>query len=91
MVTAAQALSIPRLSRLKGFNENTIKERPQFKVTKSELTDFSNVIVKPARHPALALVDLQTQGGDLNNSIFVYLYHIPTRPSEKKTLTTVIK
>ena len=40
---------------------------------------------------ALVLVELQTQREDLIDSKFVHLYHIPTRPIEKQTLTTVIK
>ena len=88
--TAAQALSIRRESRLKGFNKDKIKKQPQFKTTMPEPTHFSKVLVKADRHPALALVDLQTQGGDLINSKFVHLYCIPTRLSEKKTLPTTI-
>ena len=42
-------------------------------------------------HTALALVDLQTQEGDLIDSKFVHFYLIPTRLSEKKTLTAAIK
>ena len=91
MVTAAQALSIKRELRPKGFNKDKIKERLQFKATKPEPNDFSKVLVKANGHPALPLVDLQTQVGDLINSQFVYLYRIPTRSSEKKTLTTAIK
>ena len=91
IVTTAQALSIRRESRPKGFNKYKIKERPQFKVTKPEHTNFSKVLVKAAGHPALVPIDLQTQGGDLIDSKFVHLYRILTRPSEKKTLTTAIK
>ena len=47
--------------------------------------------MKADRHPALALADFQTQGEDLIDSKCVHLYHIPTRPSEKKILTTAIK
>ena len=47
--------------------------------------------MKADEHPALALVDLQTQGGDLINSKFIDFNCIPTSPSEKKALTTVIK
>ena len=47
--------------------------------------------MKADRHLTLALVDLQTQVGDLIDSRFVHLYCVPTRPSEKKTLTTAIK
>ena len=75
----------------KGFNKDKIKKQPQFEATKPEPTDFSKVLVKDDGHPALALVDLQTQGGDLIDFKFVYLYHIPTRPTGKKTLTTTIK
>ena len=58
MVIAAQALSMKRESRPKGVNKDQIKERPQFKATKPEPTDFSKVLVKANRHPTLALVDL---------------------------------
>ena len=90
MITRAQALSIRRESRPKEFNKDKIRERPQFKVTRPEPTEFSKVLVKDDGHPALALVDLPTQEGDLIDSKFVHLYHIPTRPSEKKTSTTAI-
>ena len=91
MVTVAQALSLGREARPKGFNKDKIKKGAQFKATKPEPTDFSKVVVKAGGHPALALVDLQTQVGDLIESKFVHFYRIPTRPSEKKTLTTAIK
>ena len=91
MVTAAQALSIRIKSRPKGFHKDKIKERPQFKTTKPEATNFSKVLEKADGHLALVLVDLQTQGGDLIDSKFVHLYRIPTRPSDKKTLTIAIK
>ena len=58
---------------------------------KPEPTSFSKVLAKADRHPTCALVDLQTQGGDLINSKFINLYCIPPRLSEKKTLTTAIK
>ena len=91
MVIAAQALSIRRESRPKGFDKDKIKERPQFKVTKPQPTDFSKVLVKADGHPVLALVDLQTQEGDLIDFKFVHFYCMPTSWSEKKTLTTAIK
>ena len=47
--------------------------------------------MKANRHPALSLVDLQSQGGDLIDSTLVHLHHILTRLSEKKILTTAIK
>ena len=53
--------------------------------------NFSKVLVKADEHLPLALVDLQTQEGDLIDSKFVHLYRIPTRPRDKKTLTTTIK
>ena len=58
MVTAVQALSHKKESRPKAFNKDAIKERPQFKTTKPEPTDFSKVLMKADGHPALALVDL---------------------------------
>ena len=91
MVIVAQALSVRRESRPKEFNKDKIKEQLQCKATKPEPTDFSKVLVKAYRHPALALVDLQAQEGDLINSKFVHLYCILTGPSEKKLLTIVIK
>ena len=91
MVTAAQALSIRGESRPKQFNKDTIKERPQFKATKPEPTDYSKVLEKADGHLALTLVHLQIQGGDLVDYKFVHLDRIPTRTSEKKTLTTAIK
>ena len=47
--------------------------------------------MKAEGHAALALVDLQTQGGDLIDSKFVYLNRTPTRRREKQSLTTAIK
>ena len=91
MVTTTQALSIRRESRLKGFNKDNIKERLQFKTTKHEPTDCSKVLVKADEHLTLAQVDLETQKGDLIDSKFVDLYHMLTRPSEKKTLASAIK
>ena len=43
------------------------------------------------RYPVLALVDLQTQEGNLMYSKFVHLYGIPTSLSEKKTLLAAIQ
>ena len=42
-------------------------------------------------HPALALIDLQTIGGDLLSAQFVYLYKLPVVKIVPKTLTTAIK
>ena len=70
-----------------------IKSRndPSSKQLSLKLSIYSKVLGKADRHPALALVDLQTQVVDLINSKFVHLYCIPIGPSEKKTLTTAIK
>ena len=91
MVTTAQALSIRRESRLKGLNKDTMKERPKFKAKQAESTHFSKVLVKANGHPALTLVDLQTQAGDLVDATFVHLYRTLTISIERKVLTTTIK
>ena len=91
MVIPAQALSIRRESRPKGFNKYQIKERPQFKATKPEPTNFSKVPGKADGHSTLALVDLLTQVGHLIYSQFDHLYRIRIRLSEKKTLNTAIQ
>ena len=70
IVTVAQALSIRRESRPKGFNKDKTKKQPQFKATELERTDFSKVLEKANKYSALVLVDLQTQGGDLIDSKF---------------------
>ena len=49
------------------------------------------MLKKANGQPALALVDLQTQEGELILSKFVHLYRISTRPSEKRTAATVLK
>ena len=91
VVTAARGLSVRRESKSKQLNEDKSKEWLQFKTTKPEPTDFSKVPVKANRHPALALVDLHTQVDDLIDSKLIHLYHLLTRLSEKKILTTAIK
>ena len=52
---------------------------------------MGKTVIKADRHPALALIDLQTYGGNLIDYRFVPLHNITTRLSEKKTLTTTIK
>ena len=91
VVAAAQALSVKRESRPKGFNKDKIKETSRFKTTKPESANFSKVLVKADGHSALALADLYTQRGDLIDSKFVHFYCILTGLSEKKTLTTATK
>ena len=49
------------------------------------------VRVKVNGHPAIALVALQTTGGDLINVQFVHLYGLPTHSINKKSLNTSIK
>ena len=91
MVITAQVLSIRRASRPNGLKKDKMRKLAQFKATEPESTDFSNVLVKTDGHAALALVYLQTQGGDLINYKFVHLYGIPTRLCEKKAQTTAIQ
>ena len=91
MVTTAQVLSGRRESTLKWFYKDKMKKWSDFKATKPEPHNFSKVLVKANRHPTLALENLHPQEGDWINSKFVHLYHIPTRLSEKKTLTIAIR
>lgn len=91
MVTAVQALLVGRESSPKEFNKDQIQERPQVKASKPEPPNFTNVLVKPDGHLALALIDIQTQVGVLIDSKFFHLYCILTRTSEKKTLGTMIR
>ena len=91
MLIAAQALSIRRELRSKGFNKEKIKALTKFKVTEPKSADFRKVLVKTNGHRALAVVDGQTQEEDLIDSKFVHLYRIPTRVSETKTVTTAIE
>jgi hypothetical protein len=70
---------------------STPKGKRQLPKKAIEAPDNSKVQVKVNGHTALALVDLQTKGGDLINSQFVYLYQIPTKTIEKKSLNTAIK
>ena len=53
--------------------------------------DNSKVQVQINGHKALTLVDLQTKGGDLINSHFIYLCKMPTKSIENKSLSTTIK
>ena len=65
------------------------KRKPQVAII--EPLDPNRVIVKVNGHPALALIDLQTLGGDLISAQFVYLYKLPVVKIEPKTLATAIK
>ena len=91
MVSAALPLSVSRELKTKGFYENKIKQQPQFKTINPESTDVRKVLVKADRHPAVALVDLQTHNGDLSNSKFFHFYSISTKVGEKEIITSVIK
>ena len=59
MVIAAQALSVRRQSRLKGFRRNKMKEQLHFNATIPTTTDFSKVLMKADMHSMLALVEIQ--------------------------------
>ena len=65
------------------------KQKPQ--LTSREPLDPNRVFVKVNRHPALALIDLQTIGGDLISAEFVYWYKLPVVKIAPKTLATAIK
>ena len=91
MVTAGQALSGISQSRPKAYHKHKIKERPQFKATEPEPTDFSKVLVKTNGHGVLALVVLHTQSGDLIDCKYVHLNRLLTRLREKQTLASTIK
>jgi len=90
MRTTAQVLFLQHTSKpviAKNNNKGKTKAKPQ----STEELDYSRVRIKINGHPALALVDLQTTGGDLINVQFVHLYAIPTYGINKKSLNTVIK
>src|SRR5205807_5192173 len=56
-----------------------------------EPQDYSKIEVKANGFSALALVDLQTKGGDLINAQFVYICKIPSKVIEKKSVNTASK
>jgi len=86
MRTAAQSVSTQLQPLPKFSTKGKPKPQPAIKPL-----DNSKVQVQINGHKALALVDLQTKGGDLINSQFVYLYKIPTKSIAKKSLSTAIK
>ena len=65
------------------------KQKPLVAIV--EPLDPNRVFVKVIGHPALALIDQQTIGGDLIRAQFVYLYKLPVVKIEPKTLATAIK
>jgi len=90
MRTATQVLSLQHNSK-PVIAKNNYKGKTKAKPQSTEELDYSRVRVKVNGHPALALVDLQTTGGDLIKAQFVHLYGLPTYGIDKKSLNTVIK
>jgi len=90
MRTAAQVLSLQHTSK-PVITKNIYKGKTKAKRQSTEELDYSRVRVKVNGHPTLALVDLQTTGGDLINAKFVHLYSLPTYGIDKKSLNTAIK
>ena len=88
MRTAAQEIQLQQ-----PVGNTRLKEKTQQKphVAIREPLDPNRVFVKVNGHPALALIDLQTIGGDLISAQFVYLYKLPVVKIEPKTLATAIK
>jgi len=88
--TAVQVLSLQHTNK-PVITKNSYKGKTKAKPQSTEELDYSRVRVKVNRHAALALVDLQTTGGDLINAEFVHLYGIPTYGINKKSFNTTIK
>jgi len=88
--TAAQVLSLQHTSKLV-IAKNNYKGKTKGKPQSTKELDYSRVQVKVKDHPALALVDLQTTGGDLINAQFVHLYGLSTHGIDKKSLNPMIK
>jgi len=88
--TAEQVLSLQHFNKpviAKNNYKGKIKAKPQ----STEELDYSRVRVKSNGYHALALVDLQTTGGDLINAQFVHLYGLPTNGIDKNSHNTAIK
>jgi len=90
MRTAAQVLSLQHNSK-PVIAKNNYKGKTKAKPQSTEELDYSRVRVNVNGHPAVALVDLQTTGGDLINAQLVHLYGLPTYGIDKKSLNTAIK
>jgi len=88
--TAAQVLSLQHTSK-PVIAKNNYKGKTKAKPQPMEELDYSRVRVKVNGHPVLALVDLQTKGGDHIKVQFVHIYGLPTYDIDKKSLNTVIK
>jgi len=90
MRTATQVLSLQHKHK-PVITKNNYKGKTKAKPQSTEELDYRRVRVNVNGHPALALVDLQTTGGDLINAQFVHLYGLPTYGIDKKSLNTPIK
>ena len=88
MRTAAEEMQLQQpVGKTRSKEEN--KQKPQVAV--GEPLDPNPVFVNVEGHPALALINLQTIGGDLISARFVYLYKLPVVKLDPKTLATAIK
>ena len=90
MRTAAQVPSLQHTSK-PVIVKNNYKGKTKAKPKSTEELDSGRVRVKVIGHPELALVDLQTTGGDLIKAQFVHLYGLPTYGIDKKSRNTAIK
>jgi len=90
MRTAAQVLSLQHTNK-PVIAKTNYKGKTKAKPQSTEELDYSRVRIKVNGHPALALVDLQTTGGDLINAQFVHLHGLPTYGIDKISLNTAIK
>jgi len=90
MRTAAQVLSLQYTNK-PVITKITYKGKTKANPQSTEELDNSSVRVKVNGHPELALVELQTTGGDLINAQFMHLYGLPTYAIDKKSLNTAIK
>jgi len=88
--TAAQVLFLKHTNK-PVIAKNNYKGKTKAKHQSTEELDYSRGRVNVNGHLALALVDLQTTGGDLINAQFVHLYSLPTYGINKKSLNTAIK
>ena len=88
MRTAAQEMQQQQPVGKTRFKEKTA-QKPQVAIR--EQLDPNRVFVKVNSHAALALIDLQTIGGDLISAQFVYLYKLPIVILEPRTFATAIK
>lgn len=88
MRPAAQEMQLPQPVSKTRWKQNN-KQKP--KVAIEELLHANQVCVRLNGHLALASIDLQTLGGDLICTQFVYVYQVPVVEMEPTTLGTAIK